>query len=66
MTIIAAPLALLSCLSMAASFSCHIDANDRMEHHYHGKESPGRAPDPPGACHATLCCGSNRKVRTIP
>ena len=66
MTLVAAPLALVACFSMAASFSCHILANDGMEQHHHSKEWPGKAPDAPGACHATLCCGSNRKVRTIP
>ena len=66
MTMLAAPLGLLASLSMAAMACCHTLPAEPDEHaHHRDKEHPG-APDSPGACHATLCNGSGRKVRTFP
>jgi hypothetical protein len=64
MSMIAAPLGLFACLSMAASAGGHMAPADPAGHHrHHGEDQPRKSPDPSGPCHATLCCGSNRKLK---
>lgn len=66
MTIVAAPLGILACLSMAgAGYGATIPGMGGAVC-YGGREAPKKAPEQPMGCHATMICAEHRKLRTFP
>jgi len=65
MTGVAAPLGMLAFLNVLASSCCVMMPADPSIC-YGGREVPGKAPDQPVGCHATLGCAEHRKIRNIP
>jgi hypothetical protein len=63
MTVIAAPLGILACLSIAGMAYGSVIPGAHEDICYGGRDVPKRQPEQPAGCHAVFACAEHRKHR---